>query len=252
MAEPVATQCRIDQIAPDTYRLSSFRDDMGMQFNQFLVVDEEPMLIHTGFRTMFETTLEGVGQIIDPGSLRWIGYSHFEADECGALNEWLERAPAAQPVCGVVGAIVNLADFAHRPPRVLEDGATLDIGRHRLRYLATPHVPHGWDAGMYLDETEQTLFCSDLFFQPGDPEPLGGQALVGKAREAILAGRDSPLAHDVPYTACTRPTLERLAGLHPTTLAIMHGSSLRGDGRAALLALADIYDEVLGGSRPSA
>ncbi|MEQ8860948.1 MAG: MBL fold metallo-hydrolase [Pseudomonadales bacterium] len=243
-------QCRVDEIAPDIFRLSTFRDDMGMQFNQFLVVDDEPMLIHTGFRTMFDTTIEGVRQIIDPATLRWIGYSHFEADECGALNEWLEQAPAAQPLCGVVGAIVNLADYADRPPRVLEDDATMTIGRHRLRYLATPHVPHGWDAGMYLDETGQTLFCSDLFFQPGDPGPLGDRSLVDEARAAVLAGRESPLAHDVPYTAQTRTTLERLAGLRPTTLAIMHGSSLRGDGSAALLALADIYEEVLGGHRP--
>ncbi len=231
-------QSTITEIAPDTYRISTFHPDFGIQFNQFLIKDDEPFLMHTGFKRMFQTTLDAVSSIIAPADLRWIGFSHFEPDECGALNEWHGVAPRSQAVCSVVGAMVCLNDYADRAPRALADGEILEIGRHRLRFLATPHVPHGWDAGLYFDETEKTLLCSDLFFQPGDPVPLIESGIAELARDVMQASLNGPLARDMPYTAFTDDVFQRLAALEPTTLAIMHGSSYRGDGRKAILDLA--------------
>lgn len=144
------------EIAPDTYRISTFHPQFGIQFNQFLLVDEQPFLMHTGMRRMFGATLDGVRQVMDPARLRWIGYGHFEPDECGALNEFLAVAPQAQAVSGFVGAMVMLGDFADREARALADDEVIDTGRHRLRFLSTPHLPHGWDAGLYFDESERT------------------------------------------------------------------------------------------------
>jgi len=239
-------QSRVAEIAPDVYRLSTFHSEGGMQFNQFLIKDDEPFLMHTGLKKMFPITLEGVASIIDPSKLRWVGFSHFESDECGALNEWLRVAPHAQAVCSFVGTVVTVNDFADREARALQDGEVLEIGRHRLRFLATPHVPHGWDAGLFFDETDRTLLCSDLFFHPGNPEPLTEADVVGRARESIIAGLTSPLAKDMPYTPYTDSTLRRLADLEPRTLAVMHGSSFHGDGRGAILDLAKIIKETLG------
>ena len=162
----------VTEIAADTYRISTFHPDYNLQVNQFLIKDDEPFLMHTGFRRMFDSTLEGVAAVIDPAQLRWIGFSHFEPDECGALNQWLAAAPRAQSVCSLVGAMVMMNDFADRPARALAEGAVLPTGRHALRFLATPHVPHSWDAGLFFDETARTLLCSDLFVQPGNPQPL--------------------------------------------------------------------------------
>ncbi len=237
---------KVNEIAPDVFRISTFHPDYGIQFNQFLVRDEEPFLMHTGFKKMFALTLEGVASIIDPAKLRWIGFSHFESDECGALNEWLSTAPHAEAVCSIVGAMVTVNDFADRPARALSDGEILEIGRHRLRFLATPHVPHSWDAGLFFEEADRTLLCSDLFFHGGDPEPLTESDIVGRARASIIEGQSGPLAKDMPYTPYTDSTLRRLAALEPQTLALMHGTSYRGDGRRAILDLATIINETLG------
>jgi flavorubredoxin len=195
---------------------------------------------------MFPITLEGVASVIDPSRLRWIGFSHFESDECGALNEWLQAAPHAEAVCSFVGTMVMVNDFADKPARALNEGEILEIGRHRLRFLSTPHVPHCWDAGLFFDETDRTLLCSDLFFHPGDPEPLTESDIVGRARAAIIEGRSGPLANDMPYTPYTNSTLVRLADLEPRTLALMHGTSFRGDGRAAILDLAAVIKDTIG------
>jgi len=240
---------QVSEIARGVHRISTFHPDFGIQFNQFLVADDEPFLMHTGMRRMFEHTLAGVRQVIDPARLRWIGFSHFESDECGALNEWLALAPAAQAACSFVGATVAVNDFAERPARALADGEVLAIGGHRLRFLATPHVPHGWDAGLFFEETDRTLFCSDLFFQPGDPVALTESDVTGAAAEAIRVGATGPLANDMPFTPYTDATLRRLAALEPRTLAAMHGSSYRGDGGRAMLALARVIGEELGGVR---
>jgi flavorubredoxin len=239
-------KARVTEIAPDVFRISTFHPDFGIQFNQFLVRDEDPFLMHSGMRRMFEVTRDAVASLIDPAQLRWIGYSHFEPDECGALSEWLALAPRAQAACSVVGAMVMMSDFVDRPARALADGELVETGRRRLRFLATPHLPHGWDAGLFFEESEQTLLCSDLFFHPGDPDPLEESDVVGPASTAMREGASGPLANDIPHTPYTQATLERLARLAPRTLAIMHGSSYRGDGAAALRALASVIREVHG------
>lgn len=238
----------VSEIAPNTYRISTFHPGYEMQFNQFLVLDDEPFLMHTGFRKLFPVTRDAVARVMDPARLRWIGFSHFESDECGALNEWLRAAPRAQAVCSFVGKVVTLDDFADREVRALADGDVLALGRHRLQFLATPHVPHGWDAGLFFDEVERTLFCSDLFFHAGDPEPITGSDVVARARAAMVSGLSGPLRHDMPYTPYTDATLRRLAALEPGTLALMHGSSFTGDGGRALRELARTIGEVLGES----
>ncbi len=241
-------QSKVTEIAPDVFRISTFHPEYGIQLNQFLVRDDEPFIMHTGFKKMFPITLEGISSVIDPSRLRWIGFSHFESDECGALNEWLKVAPHAEAVCSFVGTVVMVNDFADRPAHALSDGEVLEIGRHRLRFLSTPHVPHCWDAGLFFEEEDRTLLCSDLFFHPGDPEPLTESDVVGRARAAIIENLSSPMAKDMPYTSYTDSTLRRLAALEPRTLALMHGTSFRGDGREAILELATVIKEILGKS----
>ncbi len=236
----------VTEVAANVYRISTFHPDYQIQFNQYLIKDDEPFLMHTGFRKMFDVTREAVASVIDPSRLRWFGFSHFESDECGALNDWLKVAPAGQAVCSVVGAMVMVSDFADRPPRPLNDGEVLEIGSHRLGFLATPHVPHAWDAGLFFEETDRTLLCSDLFFHPGDPEPLTESDVVGRARESIIEGMKSQLAKDMAYTPYTDQTMQRLADLEPRTLALMHGSTFRGDCRSAILDLAGVIKETHG------
>jgi hypothetical protein len=163
---------QVTEIAPDIYRICVRYPEINLQFCHFLINDEEPLLFHTGLRRMFSEVREGVAKIIDPSRLRWISWSHFESDECGSLNDWLAIAPHAQPACNMVGALVSVNDFCGREARVLSPQDTLAIGKHRLRYYPTPHLPHGWDAGVLFDETESTLLCSDLFTHNGEVEPL--------------------------------------------------------------------------------
>lgn len=243
----MAMQTTVTEIAADTYRISTFHFEYGIQFNQFLIVDEHPFLMHTGFRKMFAQTLEGVGKVIDPARLRWIGFSHFEPDECGAMNQWLAMAPQAQPLTGMVGNMVMMEDFADRPGRAMADNEVLALGTHRLRFLATPHLPHGWDAGLFFDEAEKTLFASDLFFQPGDPPALVDTDIVQIAADTLRESLHGPLAHDLPYTPRTAGLMEKLAALEPATLATMHGASYRGDGKQALLDLSGVLRHTLGG-----
>ena len=159
---------RIDEIAPDLFRISVFVPEIDLQFNHFVVRDDEPLLFHTGMRGMFPAVRDAVARIIDPATLRWISWSHFEVDECGALNDWLALAPQAQAICTEVGALVNINDFAQRPPRGLRADETIDTGRHRYRLIPTPHLPHGWDAGVLYEEKNGILLCSDLFHQIGE------------------------------------------------------------------------------------
>ncbi len=236
----------VTEVAANVYRISTFHPDYQIQFNQYLIKDDEAFLMHTGFKKMFEITRAAVASIMDPSKIRWFGFSHFESDECGALNQWLRIAPAGQAVCSLVGAMVMVSDFADRPPRPLNDDEILEIGSHRLRFLATPHVPHCWDAGLFFEESDRTLLCSDLFFHPGDPEPLTESDVVGRARAAIIEGMTSPLAKDMAYTPYTDQTMQRLADLEPRTLALMHGSTFRGEGRTAILDLAGVIKETHG------
>jgi len=209
----------------------------GFTFNQYLIVDDEPLLFHSGPRRMFPLVSEAVAAVMPLERLRYVGLSHFEADECGALNEFLAAAPQAAPVCGKIAAMVSVDDFASRPPRALADGEALALGRHQVRWLDTPHVPHGWECGFLFEERTSTLLCGDLFTQGGaEHAPVTESDVLGPS-EAMRAGLDY-YAHG----RNTRQSLERLAALKPSTLACMHGAAWRGDGRRLLLNLADCLE----------
>jgi flavorubredoxin len=234
---------RIDEIEAGVHRLSVFTPEVtpvGFTFNAFLIDGDEPLLFHAGQRRMFAEFEPAMRRILPPERLRWIAFGHVEADECGAMNAWLAQAPQAQVAHGRVGCDVSVADLAIRAPRPLDDGEVIAAGERRFRYLATPHVPHGWDAGVLFEETTRTLFCGDLFTAVGDAPALTEGDIVGPAVEAEQMFHSTSLG---PYTA---PTLRRLAALKPQTLALMHGPSFRGDGEAALLTLADWYEAALG------
>jgi flavorubredoxin len=232
----------ITEIAPDVYRISLYVEQFDLQFNHFLVNDDEPLLYHAGMRRMFPSLLEQVSKLIEPEDLRWISWSHFEVDECGALNEWLRVAPRAEPACSQVGALVNLSDFAERPAKGLQRGEVLATGRYRFRFHPTPHLPHGWDAGVLFEETNGTLFCSDLFHQIGNVEPLTeSDVVLERSRAAAIGYQAGPLMDYVPYTPKTKRLLHELADFAPRTLAIMHGSSFRGDGGHMLRQLDSVF-----------
>jgi len=223
------------EIADDIFRISTFVPDAGLVFNQILVRADEPLLFHTGMRALFPSVSDAVEAVVPVSSLRWIGFGHVEADECGSVNRWLDAAPGAQVAFGGLGCMVSVNDLVDRPPRPLDDGEVLDLGGKQVRYLATPHVPHGWESGVLFEETTSTLLCGDLFTQLGD----GPAVSDGSPMDATIAAEDafgySTLA---PSTA---GTVERLASLAPTTLALMHGPAHTGDGRGWLQALADDY-----------
>jgi flavorubredoxin len=239
---------RIDEVAPDLYRISVYAPQLDLQFNHFLVKDDEPLLFHTGMRGMFPVVRDAVATLIDPAALRWIGWSHFEVDECGALNEWLNAAPNATPVCGELGAMINIADFSNRPPRGLKANEVFETGRHRFRFVPTPHLPHGWDAGMFFEERDSVLLCSDLLHQIGNVEPVTTSDVAGRYRHALETYQQSPLMDYVPYTENTKRHLATLASLKPRVLAAMHGSTFVGDGGAALIASGDVIRDVSSGS----
>ena len=236
----------VTEIAPDIYRISVYVSQFSLGFNHFLVKDEEPLLYHTGMRGMYPELREAVARIIDPSRIRWIGYSHFEVDECGALNDWLAEAPRAEAIAGVVGAMVNLSDFAVRPPRALEKDEVLPTGKHRFRFLATPHLPHGWDSGFLFEETRRTLFSSDLFHQGGQVEPVTESDLIERVRKTLIEYQAGPLMDYLPWTPKTDGHIKTLAALKPATIAAMHGSSFVGDGERALLDLGQVLREVFG------
>jgi len=237
---------KVDEIAPDLYRISEFVPEFQLQFNHFLVKDDEPLLFHTGLKGMFPAIQEAVATVIDPAKIRHIGFSHFESDECGALNHWLEVAPEAEPVCSMLGALVSVNDFAIRPARGLGDGETFSTGKYRFQLCRTPHLPHGWDASVLFEETSKTLLCSDLFHQVGEVEPLTRSDLIGRCEATLTEYQAGPLADYVPYTHHTRALFEKLAALKPERFAIMHGSSYEGDGVRALNDLADVFEKLLG------
>jgi len=237
---------RIDEIASGIYRLSTFVGEIappaGFTFNQFLVLGDEPLLFHTGPRGMFPFVRSAVGRLIALERLRWITFGHYEADECGAMNEWLAVAPQAKVAHGQTGCMVSLNDMADRAPQVLRNGETIDLGEgKRVRYLDTPHIPHGWDAGVLYEENTGTLLCGDLFTQLGDGPALTGNDIVGPAI----------VAEDMFGFSSLNPgmgtTIRKLAELSPRTLALMHGPSYSGDGALALRSLADNYDHRIAG-----
>jgi flavorubredoxin len=230
------TGTHIDEIAPSLYRLSTPVSLLpgGFTFNQYLIVDDEPLLFHTGPRRMFPLVREAIDAVMPIERLRYVGFSHVEADECGSMNELLAVAPQAQPLCSRVAAMVSMEDLADRKPRALADGETIALGRSRLRWLDAPHLPHGWDCGYLFEETTRTLLCGDLFTQPGADHPAVTESDILGPSEAMRAGMDY-FAH----SEGTGTLLQKLAATNPRTLACMHGSAWSGDGKRLLLDLAD-------------
>ncbi|MFA5883171.1 MAG: MBL fold metallo-hydrolase [Acidimicrobiia bacterium] len=236
-------ETRTDEIADGIYRFSTFVPDAGIVFNQFLVDADEPLLFHTGMRGLFPLVSGALGAVIPVERLRWISFGHYEADECGAMNEWMAVAPDAQVAHTALGVMVSVADQAVRAPRPLADGEVIDLGGKRIRHLSTPHVPHGWDAGVMYEETTGTLFAGDLFTALGDGPATGTDDIVGPAftaEDVFGATSLTPLA---------APTIRRLADLAPATVALMHGPAYTGDGAAALADLADGYAARLAAAR---
>jgi flavorubredoxin len=236
----------VSEIAPDLFRISTFVPDFNLQFNQFLVRDEEPLLFHTGPRAMFAEVRDAVATLLDPKTVKWIGFSHLEADECGSLHEWQQLAPASVAVCSVVGKLVSIDDcMAIRPALGMKDGDVLRTGKYRFMFLHTPHVPHCWEAGQLFEEIHRTLLCSDLFHQNGNVEAATHSDVLGRCRQVLMEYQQGPLANYMPYSSLTEPTLQRLAELQPKTLATMHGSAFVGDGARALRDLATVLKDVL-------
>jgi len=235
-------ETKVNEIAEGIYRLSTFLPKVGpkgLTFNQFLVAAAEPLLFHCGQRALFPTVSQAAGRIIELERLRFIAFSHIEADECGALGEWLDAAPGATVTHGAIGCAIWLNDQSPRPPRALADGEVLDLGDRRVRRLDTPHVPHCWDAGLLYEETTGTLFTSDLFTHGGDPAAVTSGDIVGPA---VAAEKQFGFTALTPAAGAT---IRRLAALRPQTLAVMHGSSFSGDAATVLASLADFYDEAL-------
>ena len=234
-----AMKTEVAQIADGIFRLSTFVSDIappaGFTFNQFLIVAKEPLLFHCGPRRMFPLVSAAVSTIMPIDQLRWISFGHVESDECGAMNQWLEAAPNAQVVFNPLGCMVSLNDLADRPPRPISDDEVIDLGGKRVRIIATPHVPHGWEAQVLYEETTETLFCGDLFTRVGNGPPLVKSDLVGPAMEA------EELFHATSIGPATAPTIRRLAQLHPRRLALMHGSSFEGHAAEQLDLLAAAY-----------
>jgi flavorubredoxin len=229
---------KVDEIAPDIYRLCTFVPEIGpsgFTFNQFLLDDDEPLLFHTGHRSMFLAVQDAIERVLPVNRLRWITFRHVESDECGAMNELLVVAPHARVAHGGLGCLVSLNEMADRTPRSLADGETIELGTKRVRHIDTPHVPHGWEARVLYEETTGTLLCGDLFTHLGDGPALTDADILGPAGEAEDLFSYSSLAPSTPST------IERLAELAPRTLALMHGSSFAGDCAGALRALADSY-----------
>jgi flavorubredoxin len=231
-----ASGTNLQEVAPGIYRINTpiqIPGGPGFNFNQYLVADDEPLLFHTGLRRMFPLVSEAIGKVLPVAKLRHIAFGHYEADECGALNDFLAAAPHAAPVCSRVAAMVSVNDVADRPARTLADGEVLTLGRHRLRWLDAPHVPHAWENGFMMELETRTLLCGDLFTQGGSGATPVTDADILAPSEAFRRQMDY-YAHS-PDTAAT---LERLAREEPRTLACMHGSAWRGDGAALLRALA--------------
>ena len=228
----------VNEIADGIYRINTpvmiEAGPGGFSFNQYLIVDDEPLIFHTGPRKMFPLVREAVTSVMPVERLRYVAFSHVEADECGSLNEWLAAAPQAAPLCGAIAAIVSISDLADRPPRALTDGETFSLGKSAVRWFDAPHLPHAWECGYLMEERTKTLLCGDLFTQPGAEHPAITESDILGPSEAFRQVMDY-----YSHTKNGRGMLDRLAAAGPTTLACMHGAAWRGDGAALLRALAD-------------
>jgi flavorubredoxin len=236
MITNAASGTNLHEIAAGIYRINTpivVQDGPDFNFNQYLIADEAPLLFHTGPRRMFPLVAEAIAKVVPLERLRYVAFSHFEADECGSLNDFLAAAPQAEALCSRIGAMVSVNDIAMRPPHALADGDVLSIGRHRLRWHDAPHVPHGWDCGFLMELETRTLLCGDLFTQGGAGKtPITEGDILGPSEEFRR-----PMDY-YTHSPDTGATIERLAAEKPTTLACMHGSAWRGDGAALLRALA--------------
>lgn len=229
----------VHEVAAEIYRINTpvqMGGGGGFSFNQYLIVDDEPLLFHTGPRKMFPLVREAVASVLPVERLRYIAFSHVEADECGALNEWLAVAPQSLPLCGTVAAFVSISDLADRAPRALADGEVFSLGTHSVRWFDTPHLPHAWECGFLIEERTSTLLCGDLFTQGGANLPPVTEADILEPSEVFRHGMDY-----FSHTKNARVLLEKLASTNPATLACMHGSTWRGDGAKLLRALADAW-----------
>ncbi len=232
---------RIDEVAPDLYRITTPLPPSivpgGFSLNRYLLVDSEPLLFHTGLRRMAPLTIQAIEAVMPVSSLRYIGFSHVEADECGALNELLAAAPGAVPLCGQIASMLSISDMADRPPKTLGDGETLALGRYEVQWFDAPHLPHSWDCGYLMETKSKTFFCGDLFTQPGDDTP--------PITEGDILGPSEAFRHNMEYFAhskSTQETLERFAREVPVTLACMHGSAWHGDGASLLRELGRVLN----------
>ena len=236
------TGTRIDEVAAGIYRVNTpLRIDAipgGFNLSQYLIVDDEPVIFHTGWRRWFPFVSEAISKVLPLDRIRHVGYSHFEGDESGAINEFLAVAPQAVPFANHLSVLTSLTDHADRPPRGLADGEEFSIGHKTLRWIDTPHVPHGWDCGVFFDNATSTLLCGDLFTQPGAETPPVTASEVLTASEAMRGALDY-----YAHSTSTAAILERLAALKPTTLACQHGSAYRGDGAALLRSLSGILEQ---------
>jgi len=225
------TTTRVDEVAAGIYRICTPLDVIpgGFTFNSYLLAGDEPLLFHTGYRKLFPITLEAVKKVMPVEKLRWIGGSHFESDEYGALNDFLAAAPQATAFGSEIGVLTSLNDYATRPARALADGEEFSVGNRRLKWLYTPHVPHGWDCGILFDASTKTLLCGDLFTQPGANMPPVTESEILTASEGMRGMLDY-----YAHATSTAAILESLAGLQPSMLACQHGSAYRGDGAALL------------------
>lgn len=229
----------VHEIAEGIYRVATFVPQAGVVFAQFLIDDEKPLLFHTGQRMLFPETVEGVRKVLDPARLRYVSWSHLESDESGALNQFLEAAPEAEPVHSELGALVNVNDFSIRPAKTMADGEVLDLGRHKLRFLVTPQVPHAWDAILAYEETTGTLMASDLFTQMGEHKPVSDADMIEGTVQAL-----SLFPAYYAGGPRTKATYDRLIDLKPKVLACMHGPAFAGDAVRALRDLkAVLYPE---------
>lgn len=225
---------RLAEVADGIHQLTTYLPEIDFSLNQYLITGDEPMLFHTGMRELFPAVAGTVARIADLAELRWIGFGHLEADECGSLNQFLAAAPKATPVQSSTGCMVSMGDLADRAPRPLVDGEVLDIGGHQLEWIDTPHVPHAWEAGLLYDRTTRTLFCGDLFslwgaFPPSTDDDIAAMAIADGDSSWMSLAPSSPAV------------LRRLASLDIGTLAPMHGPAYSGDCRHALLRLSDDF-----------
>jgi flavorubredoxin len=244
----------ISEIAPDIYRLSTYVEQMNLQFNQFLVNDDEPLLFHTGMKALFPDVKAALSRVIKPSKLRWISFSHFEADECGALSDWQRVAPRATALCTLIGKHTSVDDVvALREANAMQQDEVLSTGHHRFRFLQTPHVPHGWDSSMFYEEQSGTLFCSDILYHKGNVAALAtGGEIMQRFQDSMRGDQLTPWAHAYPCSDDTRATYRRLADLDPQVLAIMHGSAHSGSSRQLLMDYAAALEEFAAPGMPAA